>query len=104
MISQAVNKLYGEVLEVVENQLKELLCCIDGYNKSMSIEDTLDLLNKEDKWIECKYEDGFRKYILKDRKTDRCIAEFRCKTYFEDYNSNTHSIFSKTYISDIIKY
>lgn len=104
MISQAVNKLNGEVLEVVENQLKQLLCCIDGYNKSMSIENTLDLLNKEDKWIECKDEDGFRKYILKDRKMDRSIAEFVCKWSIGDFNWDTYSVEGKMWISDIIEY
>lgn len=85
----------------MENKIKDLLCCIDGYNKDMSIEETIDLLNKENKWIECTNDKNTRKYILKDRKLNTDIAMFLIEdtgTKEEDFKYTYNY-----YITDIIK-
>lgn len=78
-------------ITVIEDKIKDLLSCIEGYDKSMDIEQTIDLLNSSNKWIECTYEDGFERYILKDRITDVNIAEFVCKYSIGDFNRDTYS-------------
>lgn len=61
-------------MELIEDRIKDLLCCIDGYHKYISTEETIDLLNRENKWIEFTNDKKVRKYILKDRELNTDIA------------------------------
>lgn len=99
-----IKEFINREIVVIEDKIKELLCCIEGYDKSMDIEQTIDLLNSSNKWIECTYEDDFKRYILKDRVTDTNIAEFVCKWSIGDFNCDTYSGEIKMWISDIIEY
>ncbi|WP_155484546.1 hypothetical protein [Paraclostridium sordellii] len=99
-----MKEFINKEITVVEDKIKDLLYCIEGYDKSMDIEQTIDLLNSSNKWIECTYEDDFKRYILKDRITDINIAEFVCKWSIGDFNWDTHSVEGKMWVSDIIKY
>ncbi|WP_460377399.1 hypothetical protein [Paraclostridium bifermentans] len=88
-------------MELMEDKIKDLLCCIDGYNKDMSIEDTIDLLNKENKWIEFTNNKKTRKYILKDRKLNTDIAMFLIEETGIEQEDFKYTY--NYYITDIIK-
>ncbi|GAA0102557.1 hypothetical protein UT300012_32720 [Paraclostridium bifermentans] len=101
MINNYFSKINEEIMELMEDKIKDLLCCIDGYNKDMSIEDTIDLLNKENKWIEFTNNKKTRKYILKDRKLNTDIAMFLIEETGIEQEDFKYTY--NYYITDIIK-
>lgn len=104
LIVSAISKISSDSMELIDNQLKNMLCCIDGYNKDMSIEETIDLLNSRDIWIECSDGNKFREYVLKDRAKDKDLAMFRVGKSQIKCNEEELSYKCEFYISDIIKY